>query len=248
MPQRGGGPPPPQQFQPPARTSSGSGPTRSSPSRPPPPSQYNVDPSIAQTWSSQSDDYEKVAGMMSHEVQRTWSGEEYGRTPSRGSSPPKQQRRRDGPSQDTLSRPNIVKRATSNQNETIETKPDLRGPSVKRAALNRDNSLVSNRLKAEYMNGTLQETGTFDSEKEVRNLSGNLEQATLDAETVATDLQASPETAVGQRTHEYNRQDCHGTNDTTRSSSFWFQKSFKVRIVLYKINVSLRSVVKEISI
>jgi hypothetical protein len=123
---------------------------------------------------------------MSHEVQRSWSGEEYGRTTSRGSSPSKQQRRRDWPNQDTLSRPNIVKRATSNQNETIETKPDLRGPSVKRAALNRDNSLVSNRLKAEYMNGTLQETATFDSEKEVRNLSGNLEQTTLHAETVAS--------------------------------------------------------------
>lgn len=121
---------------------------------------------------------------MSYEVQRTWSGEEYGRKHSRGGSPSKQQqqRRRDSPSQDPLSRPNIVKRATSNQNETIETKPDLKGPSVKRAALNRDNSLVSNRLKAEYMNGTLQQTETFDSEKEVRNLSGNLEQATLDAE------------------------------------------------------------------
>jgi hypothetical protein len=185
VPQRGGGPPPPQQFQPPARTSSGSGTAHASPPRAPP-SQYNVDPSIAQTWSSQSDDYERVSGIMSHEVQRSWSGEEYGRTTSRGSSPSKQQRRRDGPNQDTLSRPNIVKRATSNQNETIETKPDLRGPSVKRAALNRDNSLVSNRLKAEYMNGTLQETATFDSEKEVRNLSGNLEQTTLHAETVAS--------------------------------------------------------------
>lgn len=204
QPRGGGGPPPPppQQFQPP-RTSSGSGPAHSSPSRPPP-SSYNVDPSIAQTWSSQSDDYEKVAGMMSYEVQRTWSGEEYGRKSSSGSWPSKQQqqRRNDGPypsSQDPLSRPNIVKRATSNQNETVETKPDLRGPSVKRAALNRDNSLVSNRLKAQYMNGTVGKVETFDTEMEVRNLSGNLEQATLGAETTTSRPRPKRLTA-GERT------------------------------------------------
>jgi hypothetical protein len=139
-----------------------------------------VDPVIAETWSSQSDDYEKVAGMMEYEVQRTWSGEEYGRMMPRrsgGNSLPRE-KREDGKGE--LSRPNIVKRATSNQNETLETKPDLRGPSVKRAALNRDNSLVSNRLKAQYMNTTLKETDTFDSDKEVRNLSGNLEQTSLE--------------------------------------------------------------------
>lgn len=40
----------------------------------------------------------------------------------------------------------MVKRDTSNQNETYETKP-----SIKRAALNRDQSATSNRLKQEYM-------------------------------------------------------------------------------------------------
>jgi hypothetical protein len=45
-----------------------------------------------------------------------------------------------------LPRPEMVKRDTSNQNENYETKPR-----VKRAALNRDNSMVSNRLKQEFM-------------------------------------------------------------------------------------------------
>jgi hypothetical protein len=40
----------------------------------------------------------------------------------------------------------MVKRDTSNQNETYETKP-----SIKRAALNRDQSATSNRLKEQYM-------------------------------------------------------------------------------------------------
>jgi hypothetical protein len=40
----------------------------------------------------------------------------------------------------------MVKRDTSNQNETVDTKP-----SIKRAALNRDQSATSNRLKQEYM-------------------------------------------------------------------------------------------------
>lgn len=202
IPQRGGSgggpPPPPPQFQPPL-TSSGQQQqqqpmNRSSPTRapPPPPSSYEVDPSIAQTWSTQSDDYEKVAGMMQYEVQRTWSGEEYGGRSDKphrsgGSAPPKQ-------TQGDLARPNIVKRATSNQNETVETKPDLRGPSVKRAALNRDNSMVANRLKAEYAanNAPLQETETFDSEKEVRNLSGTLAEASIEVETATTKTRPKP--------------------------------------------------------
>ena len=50
-------------------------------------------------------------------------------------------------------KPDIIKRATSNQNETVETKPDFDGHSVKRVALNRDGSIASNRLKAECMPG-----------------------------------------------------------------------------------------------
>ena len=70
-------------------------------------------------------------------------------------------------------RPDLIKRATSNQNETVETKPDLKGPSVKRAALNRDSSAVANRLKEQYVPGF--EKRAFNADKEVRALSQNLE-------------------------------------------------------------------------
>lgn len=46
-----------------------------------------------------------------------------------------------------IPRPTMVKRDTSNQNETYETKPSR----IKRAALNRDQSATSNRLKQEYI-------------------------------------------------------------------------------------------------
>merc|ERR1711865_1220894 len=48
---------------------------------------------------------------------------------------------------DQLPRPTMVKRDTSNQNENYETKPSQ----IKRAALNRDQSATSNRLKKEFM-------------------------------------------------------------------------------------------------
>lgn len=135
--------------------------------------------------------------MMYYGVQRTWSGEDYGRRlPQRsggyGGQPPPMQKHGESASPNKLARPHMVKRATSNQNETIETKPDLRGPSVKRAALNRDNSLVSNRLKAEYLNGTLQQIETFDSDKEVRNLSGTLAEATLEVSAPVTKMRPKP--------------------------------------------------------
>mmetsp|Transcript_8753 Transcript_8753/g.21550 ORF Transcript_8753/g.21550 Transcript_8753/m.21550 type:complete len:721 (-) Transcript_8753:206-2368(-) len=46
-----------------------------------------------------------------------------------------------------LPRPGIVKRDTSNQNESYETKPSR----IKKAALNRDQSATSNRLKQQYI-------------------------------------------------------------------------------------------------
>ena len=114
-------------------------------------------------------------------MQRTWSGEH---------EPPIQQ----APSYDEfpsqlpgvdhgymlgsvgyVPKPQMVKRDTSHQNENYETKP-----SVKRAALNRDNSLASNRLKHEYMPEFF--TKKFDAEQEMQSLSSNLEQSTLDAE------------------------------------------------------------------
>ncbi|KAL3940238.1 MAG: hypothetical protein SGARI_001063 [Bacillariaceae sp.] len=65
------------------------------------------------------------------EVQQSWSGE---------------QLQGHGPGNNVIPRPTMVKRDTSNQNETYETKP-----SIKRAALNRDQSATSNRLKEQYM-------------------------------------------------------------------------------------------------
>jgi len=70
-------------------------------------------------------------------------------------------------------KPHIVKRDTSNQNESFDTKP-----SIKRVALNRDNSLASNLLKQEFMPEYFNRN--FDAEKEVRSLSTNLEQSTID--------------------------------------------------------------------
>ena len=69
-------------------------------------------------------------------------------------------------------KPGIVKRDTSHQCESYETKP-----SIKKAALNRDNSLASNRLKEQYMPEFY--NGTFDANKEMQKLSDNLEQSTL---------------------------------------------------------------------
>ena len=70
-------------------------------------------------------------------------------------------------------KPDIVKRMTSNQNETVETKPDFDGHSVKRAALNREGSLASNRLKKEYT------PGYFDSKREVEILSSSMRQSSI---------------------------------------------------------------------
>ena len=68
---------------------------------------------------------------------------------------------------------------TSNQNETVETKPDLCGPSVKRAALNRDQSATANRLKAAHLPEYYNKNGKFDTEHEMNVLTDNLEQSTL---------------------------------------------------------------------
>lgn len=123
---------------------SGSGSRTAYPVSPP----YTVDPSVASQWS----------GQKPNEITQTWSGssEEYDRfhgtnSPSHHRMPQYTRRSNNYPL-----KPDIVKRQTSNQNETLETKPDLRDigserSSVKRAALNRDNSLASNRLKEKYL-------------------------------------------------------------------------------------------------
>ena len=75
-------------------------------------------------------------------------------------------------------KPDIVKRATSNQNETYETKPDLIGGAVKRAALNRDSSAAANRLK-ELSFPDQFNNGKFDVAKEVHELSQDMGRSTL---------------------------------------------------------------------
>jgi hypothetical protein len=83
------------------------------------------------------------------------------------------------PIADMMPRPDLVKRMTSNQNEDFETKPDFSGEgrSIKRAALNRDNSMASNRLKAEYAPGALKRPIPLD--KDMRMLSASMEQSSL---------------------------------------------------------------------
>jgi hypothetical protein len=142
---------------------------------------YHVDPSIADQWSggevrrTRSED---------QEVQRSWS-REYDDRPAPYSSAHASPMRSEGGGDDSsnnnssnnssnLPRPNMVKRDTSNQNETYETKP-----SIKRAALNRDNSAATNRLKEEFM-PEFYNNGRFDAEREMRTLSDNLELSTLD--------------------------------------------------------------------
>lgn len=66
----------------------------------------------------------------------------------------------------------MVKRDTSNQNESYETKT-----SIKRAALNRDQSATSNRLKQEYMPNYYNRQ--FDTEREMQTLQETTEQIRL---------------------------------------------------------------------
>lgn len=144
--------PPPQPY----REYSGSGP----PVAPPSPS-YRVDPAVASQWSGR--DPAEIAitlsGGSSCDEQDTFKS-------TLATAPPKTVR---------TPKPDLVKRATSNQNETLDTKPDFDGQSVKRAALNRDSSLAANQLKAKYM------PGYFDAKTEVELLSTNLEQSTLNS-------------------------------------------------------------------
>lgn len=130
------------------------------PNYPPPPypprefsGNYTVDPAVASQWSGQ--DPREIAKTMSN------SSEERDKL----SSPTSGSRR--------MPKPEIVKRATSNQNETLETKRGLEGGSVKKANLNREGSLASNRLKKEYI------PGYFDSKREVEQLTNDMEQSTL---------------------------------------------------------------------
>ena len=138
---------------------------------------YAVDPAIAKTWSGQSDeDFSKI-------YEKDYAARDPILQPQPPASKFQQQNGFDHDREDQshLPRPQIVKRMTSHQNETLETRKDLVGPSVKRAALNRDNSLASNRLKAVHLPEYYSENG-FDPEHEMEELTDNLEQSTLGTE------------------------------------------------------------------
>ena len=135
---------------------------------------YAVDPSIAKSWSGENN--EDISKMYDTDFR------------AREARPPpasydQSEIGHDRNSQSDFPRPEIVKRMTSNQNETFETKKDLVGPdrSVKRCALNRDSSLASNRLKAAQFPGQFQ-NGKFDAVQEMHRLTSNMEQSTLGPE------------------------------------------------------------------
>lgn len=174
------GPPPPHYGPPPYHYSSGvvppppnsPGPYRQPPPPPayggPPghtrtPSNLSVDPKVASAW----------AGTPQSEIEKTLSGDEGDKSRTENGKSPDQPR---------LSKPDIIKRATSNQNETFETKPDRVGPSVKRAALNRDSSRAANRLK-EICFPDQFKNGKFDAAQEVSELASDMDRHTLNSDT-----------------------------------------------------------------
>jgi hypothetical protein len=136
---------------------------------------YEVDLNIARSWSGGG------------EVRTTWSGEyppphgvdvgmPYDGQPrpvtDGDKSPPRGGHQPYGMSSGLVPRPTIVKRDTSNQNESFDTKH-----SIKRAALNRDQSATSNRLKQEYMPDYY--NTQFDTEREMQTLQETTEQIRL---------------------------------------------------------------------
>jgi len=111
------------------------------------------------------------------EIQQSWSGDS-------NSGPERQQLKGNFSGQhhaDHVSRPDMIKRMTSNQNEDFDTKRDFdgEGRSIKRAALNRDSSAAANALKEKYAPGALKRPVALD--REMRMLSTSMEQSTLDS-------------------------------------------------------------------
>lgn len=149
------------------------------PTSPKPP--YQVDPAIAKSWTTtQPEDYAAAADMFGGpDLRKSYSGDSNGddrrQQVKTGTFP--ESSHIDPP----MMRPDMVKRMTSNQNEDFDTKRDYtaEGPSIKRAALNRDSSETANRLKAKYAPGALKKPTAID--KEMRGLSISMEQSTLDA-------------------------------------------------------------------
>jgi len=166
-----GGPPPPGSFAP--GEFSGTSPPMPPPQHhrapsgnvnSPPSPRFEVSPSVASTWS----------GTPQEEIKKTWSGssaDDMNPQCNSASATPK---------------PEVVKRATSNQNETQETKPDLQGPSVKRAALRRNGTEITNRLQEETIrqNAGLERPNPIDHE--IRIISRGMRQSSLNEVNAGT--------------------------------------------------------------
>lgn len=156
-------------FGPPPHYWGAPGPYRSPPrqlspanSTPSPKPSYDVNMDIARTWSGGAD---SRPGWMEQQNQQMPYNPQPPLHPGAVMSP---MANNDG----FLPKPTIVKRDTSHQAESEETKHQ-----VKRAALNRDSSMTSNRLKAQYMPEYY--NGGFNPESEVNKLTDNLEQSKL---------------------------------------------------------------------
>lgn len=163
----------PPQYAPPPR----GGPAPTSPKPP-----YQVDLALAKSWTTtQPEDYAQAADMFSGgpDLRKSYSADSNGDD--------RRQKVKTGTFPESsdidppMVRPDMVKRMTSNQNEDFDTKRDYNaeGPSIKRAALNRDSSAAANRLKAKYAPGALKKPSAID--KEMRGLSISMEQSSLDA-------------------------------------------------------------------
>jgi hypothetical protein len=96
-------------------------------------------------------------------------------------------------------KPDIVKRSTSNQNETPETRPDMVGPSIKKCALNRDNSMASNRLKEICFPDQFSQ-GKFDVTKEVHDLNREMSRSSLGGGATTVDAPSMPPPSGSART------------------------------------------------
>jgi len=131
------------------------------------PSSYSIDPAVASAWSNGQQNHGDPFASAFDDSKRSSGGRFNGFEEIN--------------SHEYIPRPAMVKRHTSHQNETAETRRNLVGPSVKRAALNRDNSMASNRLKAMHLPDIYNKNGKFDSEKEMLVLSTNMELSSLGA-------------------------------------------------------------------
>jgi len=190
-------PPPPSAYPPPPPAGPHAGMQMAPPSPP-----YAVDPKVASAWSGQDP----------NQIAKSWSGgsggsgEEY-RSPTVATGRKSQVVSSSSEEhQPASSKPEVIKRATSNQNETAETKPDLKGPSVKRAALNRDNSTAANRLKEKYVPGYRKDR-PFNVEREMRQLSYTFEQSAI--------AESATDTATGVKQRSLGEGDKMSTIDIT---------------------------------